>query len=132
MQHSGSQKVLLQPLALPGLASHRSPTTTRGLLSARTEQLSEARQAFQYRQHLHAGMRHKPLGPYQPSASRSRLKSETAPKQQKNVSTFTLGNPKMRPHFVTMANAMIRKVKLPKTSNPGILSEHLRWMKHKF
>ncbi|CDW73586.1 UNKNOWN [Stylonychia lemnae] len=83
---------------------------------------------------LHAGISKKPLEPYNPNSHRNRLYQPQITMPYKNASQIVLGDRSSvdRKQFVSSSqNIMISPSTQNLTSNPGIIAERTKWLKHK-
>ena len=83
---------------------------------------------------VHAGMLRKPLEPYSPAAARSRLMSQEYIPIYSNTSSIMIGDRQLKDNkqFLSMARSMLKRPEVMITTNPGIISEKTRWLKHKY
>lgn len=118
-----------QAVAVPYL----TPNNLRKKDASPTDKKSVSHEIHRVRNHLYAGMKNKPLEPYNPDAQRSRLKTEEFQIPYKNTSQIILGNrsSNYKKHFVTTAQNLLKPPKSILTTNPGILSEKAKWLRKK-
>lgn len=97
------------------------------------EKRSVSHEVHRVRNHLYAGMSHKPLIPYYPDAHRSRLKTQDYQVPYKNTSQIVIGDrsSNYKKHFVTTAQNLLKPPKSVFTTNVGILSAQAKWAKQK-
>ena len=77
------------------------------------------------KQDYHLGMKNKPLVPYNPDHTRSRLPENLDFKVFKNISDFDIGNEGLvnRKQWTTTYKDSFKPIKISRVSNPGILSD---------
>merc|ERR1740121_3238689 len=94
----------------------------------RFEGRSEAGHHFKEVPHCYASMDKKPLVPYSPNASRSRLAREDAPVPLKNASTIEFRDPQCvhKRRFVTTHQNHFDGSQADLTSNSSIIAEKTR------
>ena len=90
------------------------------------------RHTFNTKTTLHAGMLKKPLMPYNPNATRSRLPTATVVMPYKNASNVVIGDRASvyKKHFATTNKLNILHPTRNATQNTGIISERTKWIHH--
>ena len=77
------------------------------------------------KQDFHLGMKNKPLVPYNPDHTRSRLPENLDFKVFKNISDFDIGNEGLvnRKQWVSTYKDSYKPIKIDRITNPGIVSD---------
>lgn len=83
---------------------------------------------------MHAGMKKKPLVPYDPNSYRNRLPVDNSFRVYKNTSKFNIGSNALinRKQWVSTNHESYRRPKSSYISNPGILSDMAKRAHYKF
>ena len=99
--------------------------------SSETESLMRA--TFNSKTTLHAGMPRKPLIPYNPNSTRSRMPTATIVMPYKNASQVVIGDRTSvyKKHFATTNKLHSMRPPKAATANPGIIAERTKWIHRK-